>query len=87
MSILFASTEYPTFVNSPFNDVFAFFVNGVNVAVVPGTNDPVTINKINAGNPVGFQVSNPQYFTQYSTSRHAVQLRRSDCAPAARACR
>ncbi|HYI94509.1 MAG TPA: putative Ig domain-containing protein [Bryobacteraceae bacterium] len=65
---LFASTEYPTFVNSPFNDVFAFFVNGVNVAVVPGSNDPVTINKINAGNPVGTQVSNPQFFTQYSNS-------------------
>jgi large repetitive protein len=63
---LFASTEYPDFVNSSFNDVFAFFVNGVNVAVVPGTNDPVTINKINAGNPVGVSVSNPQYFTQYS---------------------
>lgn len=65
---LMASTEYPDFVNSSFNDVFAFFVNGVNVALVPGTNDPVTINKINAGNPVGTQVSNPQYFTQYSTT-------------------
>lgn len=65
---LFASTEYPTFVNSPFNDVFAFFVNGANVALVPNSNDPVTINKINAGNPVGFEVSNPQFFTQYSTS-------------------
>jgi large repetitive protein len=65
---LFASTEYPGFVNSSFNDVFAFFVNGVNVALVAGTNDPVTINKINAGNPVGTGVTNPQFFTQYSTS-------------------
>jgi hypothetical protein len=66
IQFLFASTEYPNFVNTQFNDVFAFFVNGVNVALVPGTTDPVTINTINVGNPVGVNPTNPQFFTQYS---------------------
>jgi MYXO-CTERM domain-containing protein len=66
ISFLFASTEYPNFVNSQFNDVFGFFVNGTNVALVPGTTDPVTINSINVGNPVGVNPSNPQFFTRYS---------------------
>jgi hypothetical protein len=65
---LFASTEYPDYVNSTFNDVFAFFVNGTNVAVLPGSNDPVTINSINAGRPVGSSARNVQFFTQYSSS-------------------
>jgi hypothetical protein len=34
---VFSSEEYSDFSNTSFNDVFAFFVNGVNIAVVPGT--------------------------------------------------
>jgi hypothetical protein len=44
---VFASEEYREFVGSEFNDVFAFFVNGSNIALAPGTADPVTINTIN----------------------------------------
>ena len=44
---VFASEEYLEYVNSSFNDVFAFFVGGTNVALVPGSLDPVTINTIN----------------------------------------
>lgn len=50
---LFASEEYPEYVGSRFNDVFAFFISGPgikgykNMAVVPGTHKPVTINNIN----------------------------------------
>ncbi|MEA5580738.1 PEP-CTERM sorting domain-containing protein [Nodularia harveyana UHCC-0300] len=47
----FASQEYPVYVNSQFNDVFAFFVNGQNVALIPGTTTPVSINTVNGGNP------------------------------------
>ncbi len=60
---VFASEEYNTYINTQFNDVFAFFLSGpgitgpyaspvgfpngaVNVALVPGTNDPITISTI-----------------------------------------
>ncbi len=48
-SYVFGSEEYNEFVNSQFNDVFGFFINGVNVAVLPGTNTPVAINNVNCG--------------------------------------
>lgn len=68
IQFLFLSTEYPNYVNTQYNDVFGFFVNGTNVALVPGTTDPVTINSINLGRPTGTNPSNAQYFTQYSNS-------------------
>ena len=46
---VFASDEYEDFVFN-FNDVFAFFVNGNNVALIPGTNTLVSINTVNNGN-------------------------------------
>lgn len=44
---VFASEEYIDFVKSPYNDVFGFFVDGNNIALVPGTSDPVTVNTVN----------------------------------------
>lgn len=44
---VFASEEYREYVDSKFNDVFAFFVDGSNIALTPGSGDPVTINTIN----------------------------------------
>jgi Repeat of unknown function (DUF5648) len=43
---VFASDEYPEFVESPYNDVIAIFVNGVNCANYNGR--PVSVNSINA---------------------------------------
>ncbi|MCH2045283.1 MAG: SprB repeat-containing protein, partial [Saprospiraceae bacterium] len=51
---VFASEEYNEFTCSDFNDVFAFIVSGPglpaqNIALVPGTALPVTINNVNNG--------------------------------------
>ena len=48
---VFTSDEYNEFVNTSYNDVFGFFVNGNNVALIPGTTIPVAINSVNSGNP------------------------------------
>jgi len=58
-NFVFASEEYPDFVGSNFNDVFAFFLTGQNptggsynkknLALIPGTTIPVAINNINNG--------------------------------------
>jgi hypothetical protein len=44
---VFASEEYNEFVDSSFNDVFAFFLDGTNIALIPGTSNPVSINNVN----------------------------------------
>jgi len=63
---VFASEEYNEFVNSTVNDVFAFFVDGVNIALIPGTDTPVSINTVNGGNPLGTGASNSEYFNNNS---------------------
>lgn len=60
----FGSDEYDEFVCSSFFDVFGFFVTALtpgggtysntNLALVPGTTLPITINTINNGTPGGF---------------------------------
>ncbi|MBL4583685.1 MAG: choice-of-anchor L domain-containing protein [Pseudomonadales bacterium] len=65
---VFSSEEYNEWVNSSYNDVFGFFLDGVNIATLPGTNMTVSINNINGGNPYGTNVSNPQYFINNDVS-------------------
>jgi hypothetical protein len=63
---VFSSDEYWEYANSDFNDVFGFFVNGTapenNIARIPGTTLPVSINNVNGGNPLGTSAQNPQYY-------------------------
>ena len=56
---VFGSEEYNDYVNS-INDAFAFILSGVstplaatNIALVPGTTIPITINTVNNGNSMG----------------------------------
>ncbi|MEO8349609.1 MAG: choice-of-anchor L domain-containing protein [Acidobacteriota bacterium] len=43
---VFASEEYNEYVNT-INDIFAFFIDGQNVALIPATTTPVSINTVN----------------------------------------
>ena len=52
LEYIFGSEEYNEFTNSPFNDVFSLFLNGVNIALLPNGVTPVAINTVNGGNPV-----------------------------------
>jgi hypothetical protein len=48
---VFASEEYDEWVNTQYNDVFAFFLNGQNIALIPSTTTPVAVNNVNCNNP------------------------------------
>lgn len=62
---VFGSEEYIEFANQNYNDAFAFLITGPkpgggnynndNIALLPGTTTPVTINNVN-------NIVNPQYF-------------------------
>lgn len=65
---VFASEEYPEWVDAGFNDVMAIFVNGQNCALVPGTSTAVSVDSINdhtnsqyyvdgANAPAGYQTA------------------------------
>ncbi len=65
---VFASEEYNEYANTVYNDVFGFFMEGpdflrANLALVPGTNTPVSINNVNGGRPFGSpNAINPGYY-------------------------
>lgn len=63
---VFGSEEYNEWVGSQYNDVFGFFISGPgitgdpgigndkNIALIPGTNQAVTINNVNNGSNANF---------------------------------
>jgi hypothetical protein len=58
---VFGSEEYTGYVTSDFNDVFGFFLDGENIALVPGTADPVAINSVNPLTYAEYYVANTPY--------------------------
>jgi hypothetical protein len=55
---VFGSDEYNEWVNTSYNDVFGFFFNGSNIALIPGTSTPVSINNINNGSNSSYYNTN-----------------------------
>jgi len=78
---VFGSEEYDEFVGTDFNDVFAFFISGEgisgekNLAVIPGTDIPVSVNTINNGpsNSMGRNSSNPSYYVSNVSGHIAIE--------------
>lgn len=72
---VFASEEYNEWVGSQYNDVFGFFISGPgitgdpgignqkNIALIPGTDQAVTINNVN-------NASNPEYYYDNAGGQH-----------------
>ena len=60
----FASEEYPEYVNKGVNDVFAFFIEGpgydtlYNIAKLPTTGEPITVDHVNANQNSEFYIEN-----------------------------
>ena len=65
---VFGSEEYPEYVGSSYNDAFGFFITGQNpgggnytnqnIALVPSTTTPVTINNVNSGSYSQYYINN-----------------------------
>jgi len=60
---IFASAEYPDFVDQ-FDDVCGIFVDETNIALIPGTLDPVSVDTVNDGDSNSNNPVNSQYFVQ-----------------------
>lgn len=72
ISYVFASEEYPEYVNFGANDVFGFVISGpnpsggnynqTNIAVLPGTSTPVSIDNVNNGTANAGPCTNCGYY-------------------------
>ncbi|MBL7941302.1 MAG: choice-of-anchor L domain-containing protein [Flavobacteriales bacterium] len=72
---VWGSEEYMEWVNSSFNDVFAFFLSGpgidgpytndaINIALIPGTSSAVTIDNVNANVNAQYYVNGGDGFSE-----------------------
>jgi len=75
-NFVFGSEEYLEWVNKGFNDVFGFYVDGVNKALVPSTTDPVSVNNINnvTNNSLFVDNTGAIYNTQMDGFTKALQI-------------
>ena len=73
---VFASEEYHEWVSSKFNDIFGFFIDDQNIAIVPKSSTPVAINTIN-------KWSNSQYYhdNEYPYPDNVTDYNKNTCQP------
>jgi len=70
---IFASEEYPEYVGTNFNDMFAFYITDLttnitkNIAIIPGTTQTVCINNVNIN-------SYSQYYHEVPTNSYHMQF-------------
>jgi hypothetical protein len=55
---VFASEEFNEWVGSQYNDSFQLLLNGVNIALLPGSGGAVSINNVNSGSNSAFYKDN-----------------------------
>lgn len=61
---VFASDEYTEYVHSSYNDVFGFFLDGQNIALLPDGVTPVSVNNVNnIDNSALFNLNDPSFGT------------------------
>lgn len=48
LNFIFATEEFPEYVGNIYNDAFGFFVDGQNIALIPNTILPITLNNLGA---------------------------------------
>ncbi len=73
-NFVFASEEYNEFASRNFNDLFAFLVDGANIAFIPGTTTPVSVNTVNGGNPLGTGPQHPEFYRNNDPSDQGLFL-------------
>lgn len=77
---IFATEEYPQFSCSVFNDVFGFFVKegkgkkAKNIALIPGTNEAVSVNNIHPDYGEDCKAVNAEYLTMLPFGSDKMQL-------------
>jgi hypothetical protein len=66
---VFASEEYPEYIGGGYDDVMAIWVDGVQCANVPNTNERVSVDNVNSGRHAEYFVDNePLPATGYQTA-------------------
>ncbi len=81
---VFASEEYPEYVGTSFNDVFGFYISGPgitgtqNLALIPNTTDPISVNSVNQNLNSSYYVDNTNGVTyQYDGRTTIISLRQA----------
>lgn len=74
IQFVFGSDEFNEYVGSQFNDVFGFYLNGENIALTPGTDDPITINTINLGQNSSLYVNNDPFDSDLTEPLYCTEM-------------